>query len=823
MTSHLLHDIAFACRLVTRERTFSATVIVTLAICIGANTAIFTIVDAVILRPLPFADADRLVFVANAYPGAGVVDADNSVPDYYDRKSGVAAFEGVGLYRIQGRTLFASDGAERVQVMEATPSLLLLLGVRPHRGRLFSEQDGERGQHQKVVLTYGFWQQQFGGDDAAIGRTLRLNGTPQSVIGVLPPSFVFLTPSTRLWVPLAFSAEDRGDDRRHNNNFQMIARLRAGATLLQAQHQIDAINSVQTARSPIRQQLIDAGYTTRAMSLQERLVGEVRRTLYLLWGGVTVVLLIGVVNVTNLTLVRATARAREFATRQALGAGAWQLTRQLLTESLMLTSIAAAAGIALAHAMVQAVTASAEGRIPRAFEIGLDGASIVFTLVITLVVGAVIALLPLMHVRRSNLAQVVREEGRSGTSGRGSRVVRRTLVTAQVAFAVMLLIGAGVLLVSFRAILSVDPGFEPGGVLTGRISLPSAGYQDNAHVAAAIDRLLASVRRLPGVVEAGFGASAPFTESYGDGVIFAEGYVARPGESVIAPSMNVVTSGYFSALRIPVRRGRAIDDRDTATSHAVVVIDEQLARKFWAGQDPIGKRMYRPQSVDDIGKGPGPNTRWLTVVGVVGAVKQRGLVSRDERIGAYYLSHAQNNAARSLTLVARTGTDPSSVASAIRRAIAAIDPELPFYGVLTMEERVQASLAGRRTAMQLAVGFGIVALMLATVGIYGVLAYQVTQRTREIGIRMALGSDAARVFGMILREGAVLVMIGLALGLSGAFAMRQALAGELYGVDAMEPSVLAAVAGLLATIAFAACALPARRASRIDPVIALNE
>lgn len=823
MTSNLLHDIAYACRVMARERTFSATVIVTLAICIGANVAIFTIVNAVILRPLPFVDADRLVFVANAYPGAGVADADNSVPDYYDRKAGVQAFEDVALYRIQGRTLTATGEAERVQVMEATPSLLRLLGARAHRGRLFSEQDGEPGHQQKVVLTYAFWQEQFGGDDAAIGRTLRLNGTPQTVIGVLPPSFVFLTTNTRLWVPLAFSPEDRADDRRHSNNFQMVAKLRPGATLMQAQHQIDAINAAQTARSPIRQQIIDAGFTTHSMLLQDRLVRDMRRTLYLLWSGVIVVLLIGAVNVTNLTLVRATARAREFATRQALGAGAWQLTRQLLTESLMLTSIAAAAGLALAYAMVSAVMASAEGRIPRAFEIRLDATSVLFTLVVALVIGAVVALLPLVHVRRSNLAQVVREEGRSGTAGRGARVVRRTLVTAQVAFAFILLIGAGLLLASFRAILSVNPGFEPHGVLTGGISLPSAAYRDSAHIAAAIDRLLTSVRRLPGVVEAGFGASAPFTESYGNGVIFAEGYVARPGESVIAPSMNVVTSGYFSALRIPVRRGRTIDERDGATSQPVIVIDEQLARRFWPGRDPIGKRMYRPDSVDDIGRGPDSNTRWLTVVGVVGSVKQRGLVSRDERVGAYYLPHAQSVAVRSLTLVARTRTDPSSVAAAIRRAITAIDAELPLSEVLTMEERVHASLAGRRTAMQLAVGFGIVALMLATVGIYGVLAYQVTQRTREIGIRMALGSDAGRVFGMILREGAVLLALGSALGLTGAFAMRQALAGELYGVDAMEPSVIAAVAGLLATVAIAACALPARRASRIDPVIALSE
>jgi predicted permease len=816
-----MRDFQYAVRVMTREKTFAATVVLTLGLCIGANAAIFTIVNAVLLRPLPYPDAHQLIWVANSYPGAGVIEADNSVPDYYDRREGVPVFEEVALYRQVGRTIGTDAGAERVNAMDVTPSLFRVLRAQPLRGRLFTEADAVVGQDQKIILSYALWQQQFGGRDDAIGGELRVNGVPHVVIGVMPPGFLWIDPETRLYLPLAFGPEDRADGERHSNNFLMVARLKPGATIDQAQRQIDAINAAQLERSPLKQMLLDAGYTTRTMPLQDRMVRDVRRTLYLLWAGVAFVLLVGAVNVTNLTLVRATARAREFATRQALGAGFWQLTRQLVTETLLLTALAGVAGLVIGSAVVRAIAASAQDRIPRASEIAVDITTVLFTVAMTFVVGALVALLPLAHATRLSPAQAVREEGRSGTATRGTRLVRRGLVTAQVGFAFMLLVGAGLLLASFRQILDVNPGFDAEGVLTGRISLPLAAYREDAQAISFMQRVLDRVSALPGVTVAGLGTSAPFTDSYSDSVIFAEGYVTPPGESVISPARNVVTPGYFAALRIPVKRGRAIEERDTATSQPVVVIDEKLAAKFWPGQDPIGKRMYQPDSIEEVGR-PGPDTRWLTVVGVVGEVRQRGLVSDAERYGAYYFPHTQS-AVRSMTIVARTAVDPPAVAQAVRREVAALNPELPFYNVLTMRERVEASVAGRRIAMLLAIGFGFLAVLLASIGIYGVLAYQVTQRTREIGIRMALGSDAGRVFGLVLGEGAALLAIGLALGLAGAFAMRRAVEGELYGVDAMEPAVIATVAGVLSVIALIACALPARRASRIDPVVALLE
>jgi len=820
--SHLLNDIKYACRVIVRDRTFALTTILTLGICIGANTAMFTIVNAVLLRPLPVEEPDRLVWIHNSYPKAGVIEASNGVSDYYDRKQAVPSLQDIVLYQRSSRTIGTHAGAERIVGMSVTPDFFQMLRSRPYRGRLFSAQEGEVGQEHKIVLSYALWQQLFAGQDAAIGQDVRLNGVPHTVIGVMPPDFQFDDAEVKFWLPLAFTAEDRSDENRHSNNYRMVGRLRPGATIEQVQREIDALNAVNLERFPaLKQILINAGFHTRVASLQERLVREVRGTLYLLWGGVIFVLLIGCVNITNLTLVRATARAREFATRQALGAGAWQLMRQLLTESLVLTAVAGGLGLAVAYWAVQAMIAAAADRIPRGSEIAVDATMVLFTIAITVAVGSLIALLPLVNVRRISLAQAVREEGRSGTAGRGARVARRALVTAQVAFAFMLLVGAGLLFASFREVLAVKPGFDPNGVLTGLISLPGASYAKDEDIAAFIERAQPRMNAIPGVVGAAFASQVPFGLSHSDSVIFAEGHVAAPGESLVSPSRAQVTPGYFEVMRIPLRRGRLFDARDDGRGQKVIIVDERLAAKFWKNEDPIGKRMYTPNNTEEVTKIT-PDTVFFTVVGVVGSVKEFGLVSEDERVGAYYFPMSQR-VSRSLTLVARTSGEPTALTSTIRREIAALDPEMPFYDVHSMAERVEDSVAGRRTAMVLAVGFGLIALMLATVGIYGVLAYQVSQRTREIGIRMALGSDATTVFGLILREGATLLAIGFVLGLVGAFAMRRAVQGELYGVDPMEPGVVGAVALILATVALVACALPARRAARIDPVMALTD
>jgi predicted permease len=451
----------------------------------------------------------------------------------------------------------------------------------------------------------------------------------------------------------------------------------------------------------------------------------------------------------------------------------------------------------------------------------MDAMAVAFTIGLALVVGVIVGLVPMIGVRHMNLSQAFREEGRSGTAGRSARAVRRVLVTSQVAFAFMLLVGAGLLLASFQRVLAIEPGFEPANLLTARISLPSSRYQPK-DADAFVPRFLSEVRTIAGVQSAGGTSNLPFGGDFSDSVILAEGYQMAQGESLITPYRVRVTPGYMETLKVPLLNGRYFSDSDTADSQRVAIVDERLAKKFWPGQNPVGRRMFRPENPDELTK-PAANTRWIYVVGVVGETKMAGLVAnKEDRIGTYYFPLTQDGT-RALTLAIRTSGDPLSVVPQIRRALSTIDPELPLYGVRTMEDRIDESLMDRRTPMVLAVVFGTVALFLAAIGLYGVLAYQVTQRRKEIGIRMALGSAPQGIFRLVFREGMGVIAAGFIVGAAGAYAIRRTLETQLYGIAAMDPVVFATVGGILAVVAFIACTVPARRAARIDPLIALNE
>ncbi len=818
----LLQDLRFGLRLLWKDRGFTLTAVATLAVSVAGNVAIFTLVDTVLLRPLPYPAADRLVLVHNSYPKAGVDEASNSVPDYFDRRQMTDVFEEVGIFEPRGLTVGGRGDAERVLGMAATPSVLRMLGATAYRGRTLTEGDAQPGREHEVVLSYAAWARLFGGADGAIGQSLRLNGEPYTVVGVLPASFRYVEPGVALWIPAAFAPEDRADDQRHSNNWQMLARLRPGTTVQGAQARIDALNAHVIDIIPsIRQVLIDAGYHTVVGPWQAQLVAPVRATLYLLWGGVLFVLLIGCVNIANLSSIRSTGRLRELATRHAMGAGVGRIARQMLTEGVLLAAIGGVAGLVLARWALAGAGALGFDELPAGSAIAIDGRVALFALGLVLAVGVAIGLTPVLMVRRANLAQVFREEGRAGTASRGARLARRALVTAQVAFAMVLLCGAGLLLVSFQRVLAIDPGFEPRGILIGRLSPPASRYADDPSLRQFWARVIERVSRVPGVTVAGATSTLPLTGDVSDSVIFPEGYRPTPGQSLISPAQLRVTPGYFATMGMRPVRGRVFDARDTEQSSPVAVVDEQLARKFWPGQDPIGRRMYQPQSNDNI-LATDAHTRWITVVGVVRNVRLGSLVAGpNDRIGAYYFAQPQDPA-RSMALAIRTTGDPTALAATVRRELTALDPELPFYGVRSMEAQVTESLVGRRTPMLLAVGFAGVALLLAAIGIYGALAYQVAQRAREIGIRMALGASAPAVVGMVLREGAAMVAIGLGIGIAGALALRRALDTQLYGISASDPRVLAAVAATLAAVGLVACLLPARTAAKTDPVKVLS-
>lgn len=823
----LLQDLRFSLRLLWKDRAFSLTTLATLALCVAANAAIFAIVNSVILKPLPFEEANRLVTVHNSYPGAGAEKGYNSVPDYFDRLRDVTAFDELAVYRETGTTLGGqSDGeAERLTSMVVSPSFFRVLRVQALRGSLFREEDAEPGNERKIVLSHGLWQRKFGGGDDAIGRDVRVNGVLHTIIGVMPETFRFVEPDVQLWTPAAFTAANQADDQRHNNSWQQVARLGPGATLEQAQSQIDALNARNLERFPaVRQLLIDVGFLTRVSSLQEDLVAGTKSTLFLLWGGVLVVLLIGCVNVANLVSVRASTRVRELATRSAMGATLGRLTRQLLTETIVLAAAGGALGLLLGSWALSAAEMLGFDQLPRGYEIQMDAQVVIFTGLLVFLVGLGVGLLPVIALRRANLGQIIREEGRSGTATRGARFVRRALVTCQVAFALVLLVGAGLLLASFQRVLSIDPGFTVDRVLTGSLSLPVSRYADDGALRSAMERVLERVRALPGVEAAGVTSSVPFGDSYSDSLILAEGYQMAPGESVISPSRVVVSDGYFEAMKIQIVEGRAFDARDREGLPQPVIVDERLARKFWPNDSPIGRRMYRPSNLENPLEPPTDPSDWFTVVGVAKDVRLSGLVDAggDKQVGAYYFAYP-NDPERTITLALRTTLEPTVVTNGVRRELASIDPEVPFYRVRTMDERLNASLIDRRTPMVLAVGFGIVALFLAAIGVYGVLAYQVSERRREIGIRMALGAAASSIFRMVLGEGAIMVSVGAALGLLGAFLLRRTLESQLYEIGAMDPRVVGGVGLVLILVAFVACLLPARRAARTDPAIALTE
>lgn len=815
-----LQDLQFGTRLLWKDKGLTLAALLTLAVCIGANAAILSVVHSVLLRPLPFAESDRVVLTYNTYPRAGVIRGGSGVPDYYDRLRDVTAFEQIAMYQDRGLTLGGEGSASRILATGVTPSFFPLLRAQALRGRVFRAEEGEIGGEHKVILSYASWQRLFGGSDAAVGKDLRLNGVPYSIVGVMPADFLFLRADTQLWIPLAFTAKQKADESRHSNNWSMIGRLKPGATVQQAQQQIDALDARNLERFPaMRQALIDAGFHTVAVPLQEDLVRTIRPVLYLLWGGVLCVLLIGCVNIINLALVRASGRGKELATRESLGAGHLRIARQLLIESTLLTAGGGVGGVLLGRWALSFLSSFDLDELPRGSEIHMDGFVVAAMLGLAVLIGLLIGIVPVVKLMRVNLNTLLRDEGRGGTSGHGARRVRRALVTAQFAFAFILLACAGLLAVSFRQVLAVHPGFQPDGVLTAMISLPMARYKTEAELQAFGARTLEATRRLPGVQSAGITSTIPFGGSYSDSVIFPEGYViGKGGDSVISPSQLAVSEGYLETMRTRLLRGRLFNPGDTARASKCAIVDARLAQKFWPDVDPIGRRMYLPPDAQHLA--PGPETQYITVVGVVDDVKLRGLVEADGRVGAYYFPFAQSPE-HGFALAVRSSGDPLLLAPAIRRVVAGIDPELPLFSVKTMNERTQEALVSRRVPMLLALGFAGVALFLCAVGVYGVLAYQVAQRTREIGIRMALGGTARAISRLVLAESGRMLALGFVVGLAGAFAAGRAMRNLLYGVQPMDPMVLAAVAAVLAAVALVAALVPARRAQRIDPAVVL--
>ena len=814
-------DLKYGVRSLWRDKGFALTVLVTFAVCIAANTALFAIVNSVILRPLPVADANSILLMSNDYPNAGITGGNNSASgDYYDRLREMTVFESQALFRDRNQTVELSGSPQQIRGMKVTPSWFHLLRVSPLMGRPFTEEEGEIGRDQEVILSYGLWQELYGGDKSVLGRSLRISGRPYTVVGVMPRNFNFIEPEVRLWMPAAFDAEEK--TVHHNNNWYYIGRLKPGATLQQAQAQVNALNQENMERFPqFKELLINAGFHTTVKPLQDMLTAGVKGNLYLLWGGAFLVLLIGGLNIANLALARLAMRRKQIATRIALGAGRAQLVRQLLLENLGLALLGGLGGIVLGAGVLRALNAIGLEHFPRANEVRVDGTVILVSLGLSLASGILVGLFPVAGISKIGISDAMREESRTGTGGKKSRKVRQWLVTAQVGFAFMLLMGAGLLLASFRALLHVNPGFNPNGVVSASVSLPESRYPKDDALRSFMDRALTAIRSIPGVSQAGATRAIPLGGEHNDSVILAEGYQIKPGESLISPLHIGVTPGYFEALGISMVRGRSFNDGDNETAPRVIIVDERLARHFWPNRDAIGQRMYFPGGDPKDFMKVDEHTVWFSVVGVARTLRYENLDDSGATVGAYYRCNSQNPAS-TFTFAIKTAGDPASTVRALRAEIARLDPEVALFDIHSMSERIDLSLASRRTSMLLANAFGGVALFLASLGIYGVLAYLVAQRTREIGIRVALGSTQAGILRLVLQEGFKLVAMGFVLGIVTAAFLQKAVAKQIYGVQPYDPVVLAGVIALLATIALVACAVPARRAMGVDPVVVLR-
>jgi predicted permease len=820
--THLLQDLRYALRAFRKSPGFTLAAILSLGLGIGANTAIFSVTNALLFRPLPYPDPERLVILWNRSPGLNIAEDWFSTAQYFDIKNGHGAFERLAIAIGANYNLVGEGEPERVGVIRVSSNLLPMLGARAAAGRLFTADEDAPGRSGTAVLGHGLWARRFGRDPAVVGKTLTLNGQGYEVVGVLPQEFSLprevlptlgVAEEGEVFLPLPLGP-DAATNRDHED-YNIVGKLKPGVAVAGAQAEMDAI----TAR--LRREHPDlypptGGLTFSIVPLLEQVVGNVRRPLRVLVGAVAFVLLIACANVANLLLSRAVGRRQEMAVRMALGAGRLRIVRQLLTESVLLSLGGGALGVLLAAAAVAAVRAAQPADVPRLGAIAVDGTVLAFTLLLATASGLLFGLAPAWGAARVDPQGTLKDASRGSAGagalwGRGNHV-RSLLVVSELALAVVLLVGAGLLLRSFARLQDVDPGFDARGVLTVELAMNGRRYEDSKKVLAAYRELWERLERLPGVSAAGGVTSLPLSGYFAWGPITIEGHVPPSGEDFVNADIRVVGGRYFEALGIPLRSGRAFTEADTEEKDGVVIVDEHLAQEYWPNGDAVGRRIRMG--------GLKTESPWRTIVGVVGRVKQYGLDS-DGRIALYFPQTQWPS--RSLYVAVKTAADPASLAAAVGREVRSVDPDLPPYHVRTMARRVTDSLARQRFLMTLLGAFAAIAATLAAIGVYGVMSYLVAQGRRELGIRIALGATPATIAKLVVGHGMAVAVAGLAAGLAGAVAASRLLASLLFGVPARDPLTFGAVAAGAAAVAFLATWLPAQRAARIDPTVSLRD
>jgi len=802
--STLWQDLRFALRFLAKNATFAAVAALTLALGIGANSAIFTVVNAVLLKPLPYREPDRLAMIWLDNRRLGLKEDLTSYPNYQDWKAGSPSFASMAAFTDDRSTLSEVDEPERVDGARIEANFFEVMGVAPQKGRVFSVAEETPGQDGVLIISDGLWRRRFGAAADVVGKQLRLDNRLLTVVGVMPAEFRFPSKKGEYWIPLALSPQ--GKASRGGFFLSVVGRLKPGARIETAQAELNGV------ASRIEQQFPNMkGYGAYSVLLEKQLVGGVRVALLVLAGAVAFVLLIACTNVAGLFLARAESREREIAVRTALGAGRGRLIRQLLTESVVLAIGAGIIGLVFAYWATGALVAAAPDNLPRLDEIRLSAGVLWFTLAVTLASGILFGLAPAFRTSRTDLTDSLREGGRSLTGGIRSRRMRAALVIAEFAMAVLLLAGAGLMIRSLAAIRGVDPGYHPERILTMRVVVSNTRLPERAQVAAFYKQLLERVHALPGVQEAGGIRDFTLSVTPNSGNFTIEGRPPEAEENRVEATLDPVTPRFFSAMGVPLKNGRWLTDQDGPDSPRVTLINETMAKRFWANEDPIGKRFT-------FGGG-GPNARWMTIVGVVGDMRRRAL---DVGARCETFQPLAQSPSRSLSLVVRTSGDPMSLAPAVRAEVRALDRDSPVLNIATMDQVIGTSLAERKFQTTLLGLFSGLALVLAAIGIYGLMYQTVARRTHEIGVRMALGAGARDVLAMVVREGLVLALAGIGLGLAGAFALTRLLSTLLYGVSSTDPVTFVAAAGILVLTSLAASWIPAYRAAKVDPMEALR-
>jgi predicted permease len=815
----MLNDLRYALRMLLKSPGFTAVAVLTLALGIGANTAIFSIVNAVLLRALPYQKPEMLVLLWQRFTRLGLDWVVVSAAEFSDYRDETTRFEGIAAFGYESFNLTGENEPERIQGAVVSASLFTVLGVKPILGRWFTSEENSPGQDDVVVIGHGLWQRRFGSAPGVIGRRIMLNGRSFTIVGVMPKDFEFPLPlfnivggefvgQAELWAPVTFSPNQL--KVRGSRSLGVIARLKSGVSLGQAQAELDMLTNRFAKQYP-EAYPENIGFGVNLYSLGEQTLGSIRSPLWVLMAAVTFVLLIACVNVASLLLARSSARQKEVAIRAALGAERLRLARQFLTESLLLALVGSVLGFILAFWSLDLILVLSADTVPRIKEVKLDTWVFGFTLGASTVAGILCGLAPALQVSKPDVTEALKEGGRNSAGGEGRGRLRNVLVVSEIALALLLLIGAGLLVQSFWRLENVSPGFNPHGVLTMGLSPPSSKYSSGRSVAAFYQQLLQAVEGLPGVKSAGLVNILPLSGSNTDDFFFIEGRASRDPADIPDEELRVVAGNYFQAMEIPLLHGRYFTKADSEEAPPVIIVNQAFARRYWPAEDAVGKRITKGD--------PQKNPLWITIVGIVGDVKHKGL---DLEAKPEFYFHQPQYKKHSMILTVRGFADPRNLAAVVRQEVHKMDREQSVANVKTLEEVVSDSVAPRRLSCVLLGIFAGIALVLASVGIYGVLSYLVTQRRHEMGIRMALGAERRDVLNLVVGQGLRLAILGVGIGLAAAFFLTRFLESMLFGVRSTDPLTFVLVPLTLISVALLACYIPARRATKVDPVVALR-